>query len=73
MAKGIPVTDDTAQQLEQMSEVLEKEVTAVVRDVLKKYYHPSRLDELVKPVAGWACGLPFEAYEKGYPLLMAKP
>jgi hypothetical protein len=60
--------DGLASHLQEMSERLETHITAAVRTILERsgYFHPSSLDALVMPVAGWACGLPYEAQQKGY-------
>jgi hypothetical protein len=59
---------DVEDHLQTMSERLESEITAAVRRVLEnsKYFQPESLDKLVSPIAAWACGLPYEAHEKGY-------
>jgi hypothetical protein len=61
-------------QLQEMSERLEDDIAAAVRAVLEKsgYFKPASLDQLVTPVAGWASGLPFEAYDKGHILNLTK-
>ena len=55
-------------RLETMSERLEKEITEAVGTILAKsgYFRSDSIVELVKPVAAWACGLPYEAHEKGF-------
>jgi len=62
------VSDAVYKQLEAMSQRLEIEVAAAVRDVLAQsgYFDPATLDHIVQPIASWTSGLPYEAYKRGY-------